>query len=102
MTTGAVPRELAAFLNTLGATVLEVAAGGGDVPLAPVPALLRPLVSIVALQRLVAELADLQSGTQPIPAVRPSHGPPPLPRQAVTGTHAPGRQAITAFRPGAN
>ena len=62
MTTGAVPRELAAFLNTLGATVLEVADAGGDVPFAPVPALLRPLVSIVALQRLVAELADLQSG----------------------------------------
>jgi glucosamine--fructose-6-phosphate aminotransferase (isomerizing) len=55
-------RELAAFLKTLGATVLEVAAGGRDVPFAPVPALLRPLVSIVALQRLVAELADLQSG----------------------------------------
>lgn len=55
-------RELAAFLKTLGATVLEVADAGGDVPFAPVPALLRPLVSIVALQRLVAELADLQSG----------------------------------------
>ena len=29
---------------------------------APVPALLRPLASIVGLERLVAELADLQSG----------------------------------------
>jgi glutamine---fructose-6-phosphate transaminase (isomerizing) len=55
-------RELAVFLKTLGAPVLEVAAGGGDVPFAPVPRLLRPLVSIVALQRLVAELADLQGG----------------------------------------
>jgi glutamine---fructose-6-phosphate transaminase (isomerizing) len=55
-------RELATFLKTLGAPVLEVAAGGGDVPFAPVPRLLRPLVSIVAMQRLVAELADLQGG----------------------------------------
>ncbi len=55
-------RELATFLRTLGAPVLEVAAGGGDVPFAPVPLLVRPLVSIVALQRLVADLADLQGG----------------------------------------
>jgi glucosamine--fructose-6-phosphate aminotransferase (isomerizing) len=55
-------RELAEFLKTLGGPVVEVAAGGGDVPFALVTRLLRPLVSIVALQRLVAELAELQGG----------------------------------------
>lgn len=60
--------ELATFLQRLGAPVYRVGAalsGGDDLPELPftdVPLLARPLVSIVALQRLVGELADLQGG----------------------------------------
>lgn len=55
-------RELGDFLRTLGAPVFEVAAGAGDVPFAPVPLLARPLVSVVALQRLVGAVADRVGG----------------------------------------
>lgn len=55
-------KELGDFLRTLGAPVFEVAAGDGDVPFAPVPLLARPLVSVVALQRLVGAVADRVSG----------------------------------------
>jgi glucosamine--fructose-6-phosphate aminotransferase (isomerizing) len=63
--------ELATFLRSVGAPAYRVGAvdpattGDAalpDVPFASVPLLARPLVSIVALQRLVGELADLQDG----------------------------------------
>lgn len=55
-------QELAGFLHTLGAQVIEAAADSGDVPFVATPLLTRPLVSIVALQRLVGEVADLEGG----------------------------------------
>lgn len=54
--------DLQAVLNAVGAPVFGVAAGGGDIPFAPVPHSVRPLVSIVALQRLVAVMAELTGG----------------------------------------
>ncbi|TSD64197.1 hypothetical protein [Aeromicrobium piscarium] len=47
-------QELGDFLRTLGAPVFEVAAGGGDVPFAPAPRLVRPLVS-ASSERLLTE-----------------------------------------------
>ena len=55
-------KDLEGFLRTLGAPVLHVAAGAGDLPFAPVPLLVRPLVSVVALQRLVGAVADRIGG----------------------------------------
>lgn len=55
-------KELGEFLRTLGSPVFEVAAGDGDIPFAPVPRLVRPLVSVVALQRLVGAVADRVDG----------------------------------------
>ena len=55
-------RELAEFLRSLGAPVVEVGTGDADVPFAPVANAARPLVSIVALQQLVGELAELDGG----------------------------------------
>jgi glucosamine--fructose-6-phosphate aminotransferase (isomerizing) len=55
-------RELSGLLGTLGARVFEVGAGAVDVPFAEVPLLARPLVSVVALQRLVGEVAELVGG----------------------------------------
>ncbi len=62
--------ELATLLRSIGAPVHLVGAvpasgdseDGVDLPFADVPLLARPLVSVVALQRLVGELADLQDG----------------------------------------
>lgn len=54
--------DLRGFLRGIGAPVFEVAAGGGDVPFAPVPIPVRPLVSVVALQRLVGAIADRVGG----------------------------------------
>lgn len=54
--------ELRQFLEAVGAPVFEVAAGEGDVPFAPVPSLVRPLVSVVALQRVVGAVADRVNG----------------------------------------
>jgi glucosamine--fructose-6-phosphate aminotransferase (isomerizing) len=54
--------ELAGVLRALQAPVVEVAADAGDVPFAGTPLLGRPLVSVVALQRLVGEVADLLGG----------------------------------------
>jgi fructoselysine-6-P-deglycase FrlB-like protein len=55
-------RELAQLLRALRAPVIEIAADGGDIPFADTPVLSRPLVSVVALQRLVGEVAELQGG----------------------------------------
>jgi glutamine---fructose-6-phosphate transaminase (isomerizing) len=55
-------RELAQLLRALQAPVFEIAADGGDIPFADTPVLSRPLVSVVALQRLVGEVAELQGG----------------------------------------
>lgn len=55
-------RELTTFLRSLDAQVFEVAAAGGDVPFADTALLTRPMVSVVALQRLVGEVADLVDG----------------------------------------
>lgn len=49
--------SLRALLGTLGVEVLTAGTGDADLPFAPVDYLLRPFVSIVPLQRLVAELA---------------------------------------------
>lgn len=54
--------DLAEFLHHIGAPVFDVAAGGGDIPFAPVPLPVRPLVSVVALQRLVGAIADRTGG----------------------------------------
>ena len=54
--------ELGTVLRTIGAPVFEVAAGGADIPFAPVPLPARPLVSVVALQRLVGAIADRVGG----------------------------------------
>lgn len=54
--------DLAGFLRTVGAPVFEAAAGGGDIPFASVPLVVRPLVSVVALQRLVGAIADRAGG----------------------------------------
>lgn len=54
--------ELSTFLRSLGALVIDVAADGGDVPFAGTATLVRPLVSVVALQRLVGEVAELDGG----------------------------------------
>lgn len=62
--------ELTTMLRSVGAQVHLVGAvpasgdieGSVDLPFADVPLLARPLVGIVALQRLVGELADLQDG----------------------------------------
>ncbi len=60
--------ELVSLLRSIGAPVYQVGAATGDtaeavdLPFVDVPLLARPLVSIVALQRLVGELADLQDG----------------------------------------
>lgn len=55
-------RELGEFLHSLGAQVFEAAEDSGDVPFAPTPLLTRPLVSVVALQRLVGEVAEQVDG----------------------------------------
>ncbi len=55
---------LRALLADLGAEVLTCGDGGEDLPFAPVDPLVRPLVVIVPLQRLTAELARL-AGTNP-------------------------------------
>jgi glucosamine--fructose-6-phosphate aminotransferase (isomerizing) len=55
-------RELTTFLRSLDAQVFEIAAAGGDVPFADTALLTRPLVSVIALQRLVGEVADLVDG----------------------------------------
>lgn len=54
--------ELTTLLRRLGAPVFEVGADTADVPFADVPLLARPLVSVVALQRLVGVLAELEGG----------------------------------------
>lgn len=68
-------RELGEFLHSLGAQVSEAAENGGDVPFAPTPLLTRPLVSVVALQRLVGEVAEQVDGDPTPPGAGPSRGP---------------------------